>query len=299
MQNSKGHISAKHAPNPLPKTSLKSLFLRLCFCVEIILVSGFFGAHADSTYHCFGNGIWARHEPEPKHSGPQLIPKPRDYLISCGWKIYSCCNRNNSTEDNNTKEENMCKFLYSTEEFALLRVIAAILFSKDIRCTGQAQMSWISGDAFSNITWWSRDHNSMRVFILTLFICSIDVTFPKGLLSVEVRCAKSHIRPVIIRSSSSFKFSFLLKKEGCWYVSKTDVRWRPFIKPFVLFNSRLNSIFYEANQQSMPLLIYLQWKFKIAIACWKDILKPINIGTLLRSCNIMTNRDRTLCTNLY
>ena len=27
----------------------------------------------------------------------------------------------------------MCKFLYSTEEFALLRVIAAILFSKDIR----------------------------------------------------------------------------------------------------------------------------------------------------------------------
>ena len=94
----------------------------------------------------------------------------------------------------------------------------------------------------------------MGVFILTLFICSIDVTFPKGLLSVEVRCAKSHIRPVIIRSSSSFKFSFFLKKEGCWYVSKTDVRWRPFIKPFVLFNSRLNSIFYEANQQSMPLL---------------------------------------------
>ena len=40
----------------------------------------------------------------------------------------------------------MCKFLYSTEEFALLRVIAAILFSKDNRCTGQAQMSWISGD---------------------------------------------------------------------------------------------------------------------------------------------------------
>ena len=40
----------------------------------------------------------------------------------------------------------MCKFLYSTEEFALLRVIAAILFSKDIRCTGQAQMSCISGD---------------------------------------------------------------------------------------------------------------------------------------------------------
>ena len=41
----------------------------------------------------------------------------------------------------------MCKFQYSTEEFALLRVIAAILFSKDIRCTGQAQMSRISGDA--------------------------------------------------------------------------------------------------------------------------------------------------------
>ena len=41
----------------------------------------------------------------------------------------------------------MCKFLYSTEEFALLRVIAAILFSKDIRCAGQAQMSWISSDA--------------------------------------------------------------------------------------------------------------------------------------------------------
>ena len=40
----------------------------------------------------------------------------------------------------------MCKFVYSTEEFALLRVIAAILFSKDIRSTGQAQMSWISGD---------------------------------------------------------------------------------------------------------------------------------------------------------
>ena len=43
----------------------------------------------------------------------------------------------------------MCKFLYSTEEFALLRVIAAILFSKEIRCTGQAQMYWISGDGLS------------------------------------------------------------------------------------------------------------------------------------------------------
>ena len=40
----------------------------------------------------------------------------------------------------------MCKFQYSTEGFALLRVIAAILISKNIRCTGQAQMSWISGD---------------------------------------------------------------------------------------------------------------------------------------------------------
>ena len=147
MQNSKGHISAKHAPNSLPKTSLKSLFLRLSFCVEIILVSGFFVAQAHSIYHCFGSGIWARHDPEAKHSGQRLIPKPRVFLISCGWKIYSCCNSNNTTEDNNTTEENMCKFLYSTEEFALLRVIAAILFSKDIRCTGQAQMSWISGDA--------------------------------------------------------------------------------------------------------------------------------------------------------
>ena len=47
------------------------------------------------------------------------------FLISYGWKIYSCCNSNNATEDNNITEENMCKFLYSTEEFALLRVIAA------------------------------------------------------------------------------------------------------------------------------------------------------------------------------
>ena len=60
---------------------------------------------------------------------------------------YIPCNSNNTTEDNNTTEENMCKFLYSTEEFALLRVIAAILFLKDIRWAGQAQMSWISGDA--------------------------------------------------------------------------------------------------------------------------------------------------------
>ena len=146
MQNSKGHISAKHAPNSLPKTSLKSLFLRLSFCVEIILVSGFFGAQADSIYHCFGSGIWARHEPEPKHSRQQLIPKPRDFLISCGWKIYPCCNSNNSTEGNNATGQNMCKLLYSTEEFALFWSIAAILFSKDIRCNGQAQMSWISGD---------------------------------------------------------------------------------------------------------------------------------------------------------
>ena len=149
MQNSKGHISAKHAPNSLPKTSLKSLFLCLSCCVEVVLVRWFFGAQADSIYHSFGNGIWACHEPEPKHSGHQLIPKPRGFLISWGWKIYSCCNSNskNSTEDNNTTEENMCKFQYSTKGFVLLRVIAAILISKDIRCTGQAQMSWISGDA--------------------------------------------------------------------------------------------------------------------------------------------------------
>ena len=146
MQNSKGHISAKHAPNSLPKTTLKSLFLCLSFCFCFILVSGFFVAKADSIYHelpsyldliyhCFGSGIWARHEPKVKHSGQRLIPKLRSFLISCGWKIYSCCNSNNTTEDN------MCKFLYSTEEFALLRVIAAILFSKNMRCTGQAQMS--------------------------------------------------------------------------------------------------------------------------------------------------------------
>ena len=146
MQNSKGHISAKHAPNSFPKTSLKSLFLRLSFSVEIILVSGYFVAQADSIYHYFGSGIWARREPEAKHSGQWWIPKPRGFLISCGWKIYSCCNSNNTTEDKNTTEDNKCKFLYSTEEFALLRVIAAILFSKGIRCTGQAQMSWISGD---------------------------------------------------------------------------------------------------------------------------------------------------------
>ena len=126
MQNSKGHISAKHAPNSLPKTSLKSLFIRLSFCVEIILVSGFFVAQADSIYCSFSSGIWARHEPEAKHSGQRLIPKPRGFLSSCGWKIYSSCNSNNTTEDNNTTEENMCKFLYSTEEFALLRVIAAV-----------------------------------------------------------------------------------------------------------------------------------------------------------------------------
>ena len=44
MQNSKGHISGKRAPNSLPKTCLKSLYIRLSFCVEIILVSGFFVA---------------------------------------------------------------------------------------------------------------------------------------------------------------------------------------------------------------------------------------------------------------
>ena len=86
MQNSKGHISAKHAPNSLPKTSLKSLFLCLSCCVEVVLVRWFFGAQADSIYHSFGNGIWACHEPEPKHSGHQLIPKPRVFLISWGWK---------------------------------------------------------------------------------------------------------------------------------------------------------------------------------------------------------------------
>ena len=154
MQNSKGHISAKHEPNSLPKTSLKSSFLFLSFCIEIILVSGFFVAQAHSIYHCFGSGIWARHDPEAKHSEQRLIPKPPGFLISCGWKIYPCCNSNNTTEDNSTTEENMCKFLYSTEEFALLRVIAAILFSKGIRCTGQAQMSWISGNAyFLRLTW--------------------------------------------------------------------------------------------------------------------------------------------------
>ena len=39
----------------------------------------------------------------------------------------------------NTAEDNKCKFLYST--FGLSRGIAAMWFSKDIRCTGQAQMS--------------------------------------------------------------------------------------------------------------------------------------------------------------
>lgn len=151
MQNSKGHISAKYAPNSLPKTSLKTLLLFLSFCLEIILVSGFFVAQAHSIYHCFGSGIWARHDPEAKHTGQRLMPEQQFFLISCVWKIHYCYNNNNNnntTEDNNTTEENMCKFLYSTEEFALLRVIAAILFSKDIRCTGQAQMSWISGDDF-------------------------------------------------------------------------------------------------------------------------------------------------------
>ena len=38
-----------------------------------------------------------------------------------------------------TAEDNKCTFLYST--FGLARGIAATLFSKDIRCTGQAQMS--------------------------------------------------------------------------------------------------------------------------------------------------------------
>jgi len=120
MQNSKGHISAKHEPNSLPKISLKSLFLFLSFCVEIILVSGFFVAQAHSIYHCFGSGMWARHDLEAKHSGQRLIPKPRVFLISWGWKIYSCCNSNNNTEDNNITEENMCKFLYSTEEIRSL-----------------------------------------------------------------------------------------------------------------------------------------------------------------------------------
>ena len=46
MQNSKGHISAKHAPNSLTKISLKSLFLRLSFCVEINVVSEFFVAQS-------------------------------------------------------------------------------------------------------------------------------------------------------------------------------------------------------------------------------------------------------------
>ena len=62
--------------------NLKSLFLRLSFCVKIILVSGFFVAQADSIYHCFGSGIWARHEPEAKHSGQRLIPKPRGFFLS-------------------------------------------------------------------------------------------------------------------------------------------------------------------------------------------------------------------------
>jgi len=150
MQNSKGHSSAKHAPNLLPKTSLKSLFLRLSFCLEIIFASGFFVAQADSIYCCFGSGIWARHEPEAKHSRQHLIPKLQGFLISCGWKIYSCCTFGFLAVLYNTTEDNMCKFQYSTEEFALFRVIATILFSKDIRCTGQAQMSWISDDVPSN-----------------------------------------------------------------------------------------------------------------------------------------------------
>ena len=84
MQNSKGHISAKHAPNSLQKTSLKSLFFRLSLCVDITLVSGFFVAQADSIYRCFDRGIWTRRKSEGKHSGQRLIPKPRGFLISCG-----------------------------------------------------------------------------------------------------------------------------------------------------------------------------------------------------------------------
>ena len=102
-------------------------------------------AQADSIHRCFSSGFLARHEPEAKQRRQRLISKLRGFLISCGWKIYSCCKSNNTTEDN------ICQCLYSTEEFALLRVIAALLFSKDILCTGQAQMSWISGDAEQGI----------------------------------------------------------------------------------------------------------------------------------------------------
>ena len=128
MQISKGHISAKHV------------------CLEIIFVSGFLVAQAHSICHCFGSGIWACHYWSKAQWTAVNTQKPRFFLISYGWKIYSCCNSNISTEDNNITENNMCKFLYFTEEFALLRVIAAILSSKDTCCTGQAQMSWISGD---------------------------------------------------------------------------------------------------------------------------------------------------------
>ena len=137
MQNSKGHISAIFE---------KLVSFPFFLCRNHFGQWVFFVAQAHSIYHCLGSGIWARHDPEAKHSGQRLIPKPRVFLISCGWKIYSCCNSKNTTEDNNPTKENMCKFQYCTEEFAILRVIPAILFSKDNRCTGQAQMSWISGD---------------------------------------------------------------------------------------------------------------------------------------------------------
>ena len=45
--------------------------------------------------------------------------------------------------------------------------------------------------------------------MLTLFVCSIDIIFPKRLLSVQVRSAKSHIRPVTIRSCLRFTIFFL------------------------------------------------------------------------------------------
>lgn len=121
MPNSKGHISAKHAPNSLPEPSLKSLCLFLSCCVEITLVSGFFMAQVESIYRCFlavsASGIWARHESKAKQRGQRLIPKPRVFLISCGWKsIFQLYN---------TTEDNMCKFLYSTEETRRIRSLTS------------------------------------------------------------------------------------------------------------------------------------------------------------------------------
>ena len=136
MQNSKGHISAIFEKLvSFPFFLCRNHFGQWVFCGTSRFYLPLF-----RQWNMSPSWAWSKAQRTAANT------KPRGFLISCGWKIYSCCNSNNTTEDNNFTKDNMCKFLYSTEELALLRVIAAILFSKDIRCTGQAQMSWISGD---------------------------------------------------------------------------------------------------------------------------------------------------------